>query len=171
MSEISNVERKARPAKGQSRAEPNPRHYGPIGDFRGILTVNGKDGEWMYRWFSEKSANGQRILNAQMSGWDLVDITKEESLKVGEEYVEATKTFGSVIRKPADKEGNWLYLMRMPLWAYEEVQAKKQVVVDNIEANLFREHDPDTDDGLYGKNRIKHGLRRKSTVDPDFIED
>jgi hypothetical protein len=125
----------------------------------------------MYRWFAEKSANGQRIMNAQMAGWDLVDITKETNLKIGEEYVEATKSFGSVVRKPADNEGSWLYLMRMPYWAYEKVQATKQCAVDEIEANMFREYDPDEDDGIYGKNKIKHGLKKRAAVDPDFVED
>lgn len=157
----TDTERKARPAKGQSRAEARPdRSYSPIGDFRGKLSVGGKDGEWMYRWFHEASAQGQRIMNAQLAGWDLVDITKEEGLQIGEQHVEKTSLHGSLVRKPSGTEGTWLYLMRMPLWAYEEVAAKKQLLVDEKEEGLFREYDEDLDDGMYGKNKIGHGLRK-----------
>jgi hypothetical protein len=119
----------------------------------------------MYRWFHEKSAGGQRIMNAQLAGWDLVDITKEEHLQIGEEHVEKSSLYGSLIRKPSGTEGTWLYLMRMPMWAYEDVQAQKQKRVDDVEADLFREHDESLGDELYGKNKIGHGLRRGRPAD------
>jgi hypothetical protein len=99
-------------------------------------------------------------MNAQLAGWDLVDITKEEGLQIGEQHVEKTSLHGSLVRKPSGTEGTWLYLMRMPLWAYEEVAAKKQLLVDEKEEGLFREYDEDLDDGMYGKNKIGHGLRK-----------
>lgn len=157
--------KEARPSKGETRAEERPRTYAPIGDFRGALTVAGKDGEWMYRWFNEKSHQGQRILNAQLAGWDLVDYTKEENLQVGEQHVEYSTQYGSLIRKPSDKEGTWLYLMRMPQWAYDQVQKTKQEKVDSIEDDMFREYSEDGGDELYGKNRIGHGLRPRRSVE------
>lgn len=169
MSDDNNTERKARPEKGQSRAPERERNYGPIGDFRNILNVKGKDGEWTYRWFKDKSENGQRIFDASAAGWDLVDATKETGITIGQDSVAKTDRFGSVFRRHANNEGEFLYLMRMPKWAYDKVQKMKQESVDQKEADLFREFDPDTDDGLYGQNRIKHELRQKRTA--GFLDD
>lgn len=164
MSDNIDTERKARPAKGQSRAPERERHYGPIGEFRNILNVSGKDDEWSYRWFKDTSENGQRIFDATAAGWDLVDATKETSITIGQDSVQQTERFGSVFRRHANNEGEYLYLMRMPKWAYEKVQKMKQDAVDQKEADLFREMDPDLDDGMYGKNSMKHELRQKRTA-------
>jgi hypothetical protein len=116
----------------------------------------GCDEEWTYRWTLDKSETGQRIFDATQNGWDLVDATKE-TLQIGEQSIEKTDKFGSLIRKPADKTGQYLYLMRIPNWVYEKRQALKMDHVDDLEADMFRERDSDTnEDGQYGKNRIKH---------------
>lgn len=160
MSDNTDTERKARPEKGQSRAPERERHYGPIAEFRNVLNVRGKDDEWAYRWFKDTSENGQRIFDAMAAGWDLVDATKETSISIGDDSVQQTERFGSVFRRHANKEGEYLYLMRMPKWAWEEVQKKKQESVDEKEADMFRAYDPDSDDGMYGQSRIAHELRR-----------
>jgi hypothetical protein len=118
--------------------------------------VWGRDEEWTYRWTMDKSETGQRIFDATQAGWDLVDATKE-TLRIGEQSIEKTEKFGSLIRKPADKTGQYLYLMRIPNWVYEKRQTLKQEHVDELESDLFREKDSDTnEDGQYGQNRIKH---------------
>jgi len=109
----------------------------------------------------DDSHTGQRIFNTTQDGWDLVDATKETGLKVGERSLEKVEGFGSIVRKPADKEGQYLYLMRIPTWVYEERENAKQRAVDELEFDLFRNHDSDDNDmGMYGQNRIKHEMRK-----------
>jgi hypothetical protein len=165
MNESGNAtKRKDRPAKGESRAqrpgEGDPR-YEAIGQFRDKLTIAGKDPEWTYRWTMDESHSGQRIFDATQDGWDLVDATKESHLKVGARSLESVEGFGSLVRKPADREGHYLYLMRIPTWVYDKRQAAKQDRVDELEEDLFREHDSDDNEmGMYGQNRIKHEQRK-----------
>lgn len=168
MTESTKVERKSRPAKGEDRAErPSDRRYTSIGEFRDILTVRGGDGDWVYRWFQDTSETGQRIFDAYHAGWDLVDATKEEALNIGQHYVDKTDQYGSIFRRPANRRGDMLYLMRMPLWAWEKIQAAKQQKVDDIEADLVATRDPDLDDGQYGSTRISSELRksRRTSID------
>lgn len=159
------AERKSRPAKGASRKEEPRKEYGPIGQFRNILNVGGKDVEYFYRWFQDKSESGQRIFDAVAAGWEMVDATKETEITIGKDSVTQTDKFGSLFRRHADKEGNYLYLMRMPMEGWEIVQAAKAAAVDAKEADLFREYDPDLDDGIYGQNRMKSELRRRPSRD------
>ena len=169
-STTTKVERKSRPSKGASRADearPSDRRYATIGDFRDILTVSGGDEEWVYRWFQDTSESGQRIFDAYHAGWDLVDATKEEALSIGQHYVDKTDKNGSVFRRPTNKLGDFLYLMRIPKWAWDKIQAGKQQRVDDDEAELTAPRDPLSDDGQYGNNRISSELRksRRTSID------
>ncbi len=157
---MNSTQRKSRPEKGESRAtdrpgEGDPR-YAAMGTHRDILGVLGRDADWTYRWVLDVSETGQHIFDVTQDGWDLVDATKE-TLQIGERAIEKTDQFGSIVRKPADKTGQFLYLMRIPNWVYEQRQDLKMERVDELEADMFRERDSDTnEDGQYGKNRIKH---------------
>lgn len=164
MSSGNAKQRKERPERGETRAQSRPGEGDPryerFDSFRDKLTVAGKDPEWTYRWVKDESHNGQRIFDATADGWDLVDTTKE-GLKVGARSLEAVEGIGSLVRKPADKEGSWLYLMRIPNWVYEQRQDVKQERVDDLEADLFRNYDTaDNEMGMYGQNRIRNDLRK-----------
>jgi hypothetical protein len=163
------VERKSRPAKGESRTErPTDRRYAAIGDFRDILTVTGGDNEQVYRWFQDSSESGQRIFDAYHAGWDLVDATKEGTLNIGQHYVDKTDKSGSVFRRPANRLGDFLYLMTMPKWAWEKIQAEKQREVDEVEEDILVPRHPDSDDGQYGQNKISSEFRqtkRREAID------
>ena len=145
--------RKSRPSKGESRAEARPeRRYAPIGDFRDLLSVTGGDEEFAYRWMLDSSASGQRVFDAYHAGWDFVDASKETGLNIGEHYVDRSDSHGSIFRRPANKHGDFLYLMRMPKDRYDEVQAVKQARVDKLEQDLLGPQE----EGQYGQNRV-HG--------------
>ena len=108
--------------------------------------------------FEPENDAEDRLLHDLEKSWDLVDATKE-TLQIGEQSIEKTDRFGSIIRKPADKTGQYLYLMRIPNWVYDQRQVVKQDHIDDLERDLFRERDSDSnEDGQYGKNRIKHEL-------------
>lgn len=158
MTETNETARKSRPAKGETRAKDRPeRHYAPIGEFRDLLNVSGGDEEFEYRWIMDTSASGQRVFAAYHAGWDFVDASKETGLSIGEHFVDRSDTHGSIFRRPANKHGDFLYLMRMPKDRYEEVQKQKQVEIDELECEL---QDPQ-EEGQYGHTRIQaHGEMR-----------
>lgn len=147
--------RKARP-EGEERTErPTDRRYAPIGEFRDLTNIQGGNEEQVYHWFLDQSESGQRIFDAYHAGWDFVDAEKETGLTVGEHYVDRSDKNGSIIRRPANKQGEFLYLMTMPKDRWEEIQAAKQRNVDEIEEGLLY---ASPDDGQYGENKIKgHG--------------
>lgn len=146
MTELRQTSRTSRPVKNSSRADSRPKRV-PMGTYRDILSVLGKDPDYHYRWVSDVSHRGNRILRLQMAGYELAT---SEGLTVGEPMVFKTQEGGSIVRQPDGKSGNYLYLMRIPREFYEEDDERKQQEISNVEQQMYSE----VEEGSYlDKNR------------------
>lgn len=117
----------------------------PVSGNRDILTVEGKDPGYMYRWILDAAESGQRIMKFQKAWWDLVD-GQDGQHSVGQDMVYKTDNVGSVIRSPAGS-GKFYYLMRIPREYYEQDQkAKADDILDREQAIT----QTDSTNGQYG---------------------
>lgn len=132
-----------------SRAERPDRV--PVSGNRDILTVQGKDDSYHYRWVLDQNESGQRIFKFLRAGYEFV--TKDQGIKVGESLVYKSDNNGSIIRSPGGN-GQFLYLMRIPREWYEEDQRAKQNLVRENEKSINK---ASTDDGQYGDVKLSSG--------------
>ena len=141
------------PKNAESRVEgkTRPRTRVPVSGRRDILAVLNKDPAYEYRFVTAKDERGVRVMNFLQGGWDFVEYS--EDLGIGSDHVYNTENVGSIIRIP-DGGGYYLYLMRIPQEWYKEDQANKEAELRASENAIKRERDADTDDGMYGKNKI-----------------
>ena len=120
-----------------------------IRDTRDILSVEGKDPNFEYRWVLDQNENGQRIYRFQRAGWELV--SKEENLEIGEASVFKSEGHGSIYRVPAGGS-QYLYLLKIAKEFYEEDQARKHREIDELERTMIdREM---SQEGRYGRIEI-----------------
>lgn len=121
---------------------------------RNILTVidnrQNKD-EFVKRWILDKDDTGSRILRFKMAGYEFVNA---ESVTVGDLSVYKSSSNGSIVRVPADKEGNFMYLMEIPKEYFDEDKAAKAAKVDDTEV---RAHKPQGEQGQYLKTHETKG--------------
>ena len=115
----------------------------PVAGFRDVLTVEGKDPEYHYRFVLDQDEKGQRIFQHQRAGYTFC--TPDEGLTIGQSAVYKSDGVGSIIRVP-NEDGRWLYLMKMPKDWHEEDVAKASEQVDATEESL--QHS--TVEGSYG---------------------
>lgn len=138
-----------RPSKGQTRATERPRQRVGVGGYRDKLTVEGQDPDYVYRWILSGAEKSGRILNLRARGYEFV---KAEDHNFGESDVYKSQDEGSLVRTPAGKEGDFLYLMRIRKEHYEEdKEDKSKRILDEHEAvrNYAKQ------DGVYGKFELK----------------
>ena len=109
----------------------NKRNRVPIGGNRDILTVQGKDPNFVYRWVLE---DPQRIIKFEDAGYSVV--TKEE-LEIGQTRIDTPGKAkdGSLYRKNAGRNAH-LILMKIRKEWYDEDQKEKQQQVDAAEAAM-----------------------------------
>lgn len=143
---------RGRPRKDErveQRVRPN---RVPVSGHRDILTVVGKDDDFVYRWVLDKQEDGSRIQRFALAGYDFV---QSENVRVGQDSVYQTKNVGSIVRKPSG-DGQYLYLMRIPKEWYQEDQDAKARVISEKEGSIARERNPEDkgDDGQYGSVKI-----------------
>lgn len=145
------------PAPHQSRAQgtssrPNRT---PVSGNRDILTVAGKDPDFVYRWVKDTSEDGQRIMTFLQAAYEFVDASSAKQHGIGANNVYNATDVGTLIRKPAG-DGEYLYLMRIPREFYEEDKAAQQQEITRQERQITRERDPHSkgDDGQYGSIKI-----------------
>lgn len=110
---------------------------------RDLLSVEGKNPDYKYRWIYDKDGTGTRLVRAETAGYEFA---APVSHMVGDSTVYKTSDGGSVIRIPGGK-GNYQYLMRIRREWYDEDQKAKAQAIDENEASR---HQPDSD-GQYGK--------------------
>lgn len=135
------------PKPTESRAETvseRPNRQSIKESYRNILTVEGKDPNYEYRWILDRYGRndddagtyhpGQRIMRFQNSGWELV---YSSEVSVGESHVYKTENVGSIVRIPAG-QGEFQYLMKIKKEWYDEDQANKQEEIDEIEESMGR---------------------------------
>lgn len=114
----------------------------PVGGARDILTVHGKDPNFVYRWVIDSPGRIQRFVEG---GYEVV----QEDLEVGQKTVDRGSKLGSAVTK-AGGSGQTLVLMRIPKEWYDEDQLAKQAQIDALEATMKSE----AEQGNYGSVQI-----------------
>jgi len=149
-SEVNTIKRgRGRPRKNDvSRVEGGAERPArvPVSGNRDILTIEGKDPAFAYRWVLDSSENGQRIMKFTSAWWDLVH-NDDEQHRVGQDMVYKTENVGSIIRVPAGS-GKFYYLMRIPNEYYEADQVSKQKDINEREQTITQ---TDSENGQYGE--------------------
>lgn len=144
-----------RSPSNKDRSTDRPKRT-PVGGRRDILTVAGKDPNYVYRWFNDE---GDRIIQALNGGYHVVTNEGDEIHEIGDLKASDTEGVGTPIVKSVGKDayGNpmYAYLMRIPREWYEEDQAEKQKEVDASEESIFN---PDDSLGQYGGVRVDRKL-------------
>lgn len=109
----------------------------PVGGFRDKLTVHFKDSEhrekYYARWVKDDHENGGNIIRYIQGGYEFIP---SDEVTVGQTHVFKSENVGTIVRQPADKEGNYLYLMRLPMEYHKQDLAEKARVVDSTEEAL-----------------------------------
>jgi hypothetical protein len=118
-----------------------------MAELGGKLTVLGKSPDHEYYWAFDSDASGHNCLRFKLAGWEFC--TNDEGLVVGDAFVYNTSTEGSVYRVPADKQGGYLFLMKIRKDWYDEDFKKAQKKIDDREKGLFN---PNKGDGQYGRS-------------------
>ena len=114
----------------------------PVGT-RNILTVKGKDPNYVYRHVNDID---DRISMFQEAGYELV---QDESVVVGDKRVNAASSLGSA-KAVSVGQGTKAYLMRIKREWYEEDQARK---LSNV-ADIERATKEKALDGTYGDLKL-----------------
>lgn len=114
----------------------------PVGT-RNVLTVAGKDPNYVYRIINDSGDRVQEFLEA---GYEPVS---NDSVKVGDKRVNKASAEGSVSQVSVG-QGQKAIVVRIKKEWYEEDQAAKQVRVDELEASTKAK----ALDGTYGKLEI-----------------
>ena len=105
----------------------------PVGGLRDILTIANKDPNFEYRWVKDSPGRIQYLVEAK--GWEVV----QDDLKVGDKTVDSPAgKLGSALTRFGGG-GVTLVAMRIPKEWYDEDQARKQEMVDETEATMFRD--------------------------------
>lgn len=99
---------------------------------RNVLTVTGKDPNYVYRIVNDV---GDRIALFK-AGYELVD---SDSVKVGDRRVNVASAEGSKAQVSVDREGTKAFVMRIPKEWYEEDQKAKQSQVDELEQSIKKD--------------------------------
>lgn len=110
---------------------------------RNVLTVAGKDPNYVYRIVND---SGDRINEFLDAGYELVD---EDSVKVGDKRVNKASAEGTKSQISVG-QGQKAFVMRIRKEWYDEDQAIKQQRVDQLEATIKEK----ALDGTYGKLEI-----------------
>jgi hypothetical protein len=118
----------------------------PVSGNRDILTVEGKESGFEYRWVLDL---GNRIEKFKRGGWELV--THEVS--VGDARAATPSSLGSIVT--ATSGDRKLILMRIPEEYYKEDQDSKEQELLALEESMGMNVE-----GRYGKIEISHNNKR-----------
>lgn len=114
----------------------------PVGGARDILTVHGKDPNYVYRWVRNDEG---RVEWFQDRGYEVVTGDQHE---VGQKTVDSGSQLGSAVTRHGGG-GKKLILMRTPKEYYDEDQAAKEAAIAATEATMKQPMD-----GGYGSVQI-----------------
>jgi hypothetical protein len=117
----------------------------PLGR-RNVLTVNGKDPNYVYRVVNDSGDRVQAFLDA---GYEMV---RDQEVRVGDKRVEKTSSEGTVSQISVG-QGVKAFVMRIKKEWYDEDQAAKQRYVNELEQATKAK----ALDGNYGKLEISRG--------------
>lgn len=118
----------------------------PIGG-RNVLTVQGKDPNFVYRIVNDSGDRIQQFLGA---GYELVEAS---TVQVGDKRVNAATPVGSKAQVSVGK-GEKAFVMRISKEFYDEDQLAKKVYVDKLEQSIKQTASNSAD---YGKLTIQNG--------------
>lgn len=118
----------------------------PIGS-RNVLTVQGKDPNFVYRIVNDSGDRIQQFLDA---GYELVEAS---TVQVGDKRVNAATPVGSKAQVSVGK-GEKAFVMRIPKDFYDEDQVAKQSYVNKLEQSIKQTASSSAD---YGKLTIQNG--------------
>ncbi len=118
----------------------------PVSGRRDIMTVNGKDDGFEYRWVNDSD---DRISRFQRGGWEFAP----DEVVVGQRTADTSTDSSSITSKSVGK-GTTAYLMRIKKEWYEEDQTAKAKQINEYEEDLKRTLNSGKD-GTYGKVEIK----------------
>lgn len=124
------------------KIESRPKRV-PMAGNRDVLTVQGKDPNYHYHYFSDIDT---RIQKALAAGYEFVDA---KDVKLAVSAVDATSDMGSVAKKVVGN-GTVAYLMRIPMEWYNEDQAAKQKDLDSKLAGMYASQKDKLGKGAYG---------------------
>ncbi len=99
----------------------------PVGSARDILTVQGKDPNYVYRWVLDDPKRPGRLQRFKDGGYEVVTDANE----IGQNTVDRGKKLGSAITRPDG--GSTLVLMRIVKEWYDEDQEAKADSIDALE--------------------------------------
>jgi hypothetical protein len=148
MSVESNARKPNTPKANRTRAERPKRT--PVSGNRDILTVDGLDPTYEYRWVRDVSEDGQRIFRFLNAGWEF---SPKDNLVVGQNMVFKSDNLGSIVRTPAGR-GEYLYLMRVYKEWFNEDKVAKLAEIRDQEKHITRKRNADDTDGDYGNGKL-----------------
>lgn len=114
----------------------------PVSGNRDVLTVDGKEDGFHYRWVLDK---GNRISKFKRGGYEVVT----HDVSVGDARVGTPSPTGTPV--VADTGSDKLYLMRILLEYYKEDQDAKEAQTRALEESMGKNLD-----GRYGDIKISH---------------
>ena len=111
---------------------------------RGPQAILGeKDPNYVYRFVND---TGSRVANFQSAGYEFVE---DKDLVVGDSRVFDPSDLGSA-KRVTSNDGTTSYLMRIKKEYYEEDQAAKAALINEIEQAMKR----DASQGMYGSIKV-----------------
>ena len=100
---------------------------------RNVLTVQGKDPNYVYRIVNDV---GGRVDMFKEAGYEMV---LDKDVKVGDRRVNSASAEGSNAQVAVDKSGTKAFVMRIPKEWYEEDQKAKQERVNELEQTIKKD--------------------------------
>ena len=110
----------------------------PVSGNRNILTVEGKEEGFVYRWVLDI---GNRVAKFKRGGWEVVS----HDVEVGDARVATPSPTGSVVEAVSGGDRK-LVLMRISELYYKEDQAAKESELSSLETSMGK-----SQEGGYGK--------------------
>lgn len=123
-----------RQPRKQNREAKGRKKRIPMGGSRSRLEVQGKDPNYVYRWFNDQ---GGRLAQAQQADYQFV--TSDENVTVGaaeDLNTDEGSYVSQIVGKTEDGKPMRAYLMKIKREFYEEDQATKQEQVDEMDAAI-----------------------------------
>lgn len=143
----------AKPRKTEESVEALPKKPArptrvPVSGNRDILTVSGKDPNYVYRWVNDVDG---RLDKFNQAGYE--PVLHDDLIKIGMRTVDASSQLGSVVTKKVGL-GVTAVLMRILKEYYDEDQLTKQNAIDELEAQMREQPNRE---GFYGSVEIGRG--------------
>jgi len=129
-----------------TRRNKDTRKRVPVGGNRDILTVLGKDKNYVYRWVNDVDGRIQKFIAAFYD-----NVYMDGDIEVGAEDVKQGTNVGTIVSKSVG-QGVTAYLMKIDRKYYDEDQAIKAGEVDRSEESIYN---VDRLSGAYGKIDIQ----------------